>query len=161
MTIEPVEIKHIAVVVDLARAIWFEHYPGIISWSQIHYMLERGYTPAVIEAELASGVEWRLALDGSRPCAFASWERFGAVAKLHKLYVERAARGTGLGRQLVDIAAQDARRNGTREIVLAVNKRNYSSIRAYLGLGFSFRRAVRDEIGHGFAMDDYVMARDL
>jgi hypothetical protein len=25
---------------DLAREIWYDHYPAIISWSQIHYMLE-------------------------------------------------------------------------------------------------------------------------
>lgn len=139
--------------------IWFEHYPNIISWSQIHYMLERGYASRVIAAELARGVEWRLALDGGRSFGFASWERFGDVVKLHKLYVERAARGRGAGRQLVEVAMRDARRSGAREIVLAVNKRNYVSIRTYLSLSFSFQHAVRDEIGHGFVMDDYVMVR--
>ena len=159
MTIVPVETNDIAVVAELARSIWFEHYPSIISWSQIHYMLERGYASPVIEAELARGVEWRLACDGARPSGFASWERSGDVVKLHKLYVERAARGVGIGRQLVEVATQDARRSGAGAIVLAVNKRNYGSIRAYLGLGFSFQRAVRDDIGNGFVMDDYVMAR--
>ncbi len=157
VSIVPVETNDIPVVAELARAIWFEHYPSIISWSQIHYMLERGYAPRVIAAELARGVEWRLASDGGRSFGFASWERFGDVVKLHKLYVERVARGRGTGRQLVEVATQDARQAGVREIVLAVNKRNYGSIRAYLGLGFSFQRAVRDEIGHGFVMDDYVM----
>lgn len=153
----PVETNDIPVVAELARAIWFEHYPSIISWSQIHYMLERGYAPRAIAAELARGVEWRLALDGAQSLGFASLERFGDVVKLHKLYVERAARGRGIGRQLVEVAAQHARQAGVREIVLAVNKRNYNSIRAYLRLRFSFQRAVRDEIGHGFVMDDYVM----
>jgi len=159
VTIATIETNDFSMVAALARTIWFEHYPGIISWSQIHYMLERGYASNVIEAELARGVAWRLASDGERPFGFASWERFGDVVKLHKLYVERAARGRGAGRQLVEVAMQDARRSGAREIVLAVNKRNYVSIRAYLSLSFSFQRAVRDEIGHGFVMDDYVMVR--
>jgi diamine N-acetyltransferase len=157
VTIATIETNDIPAVAELARVIWFEHYPSIISWSQIHYMLERGYASSVIAAELARGVEWRLASDGGRSFGFASWERYGDVVKLHKLYVERAARGRGVGRQLVEVATLDARHSGAREMVLAVNKRNYASIRAYLGLGFSFQRAVCDEIGHGFVMDDYVM----
>jgi hypothetical protein len=53
VSIERVGVEHIRLVADLARSIWFEHDPAIISWSQIHYMLEAGYAPRVIAAEMA------------------------------------------------------------------------------------------------------------
>jgi len=146
---------------ELAREIWFDHYPGIISWSQIHYMLERGYAPAVIAAEMARGVEWRVATSDGSACAFAAWEAFGREAKLHKLYVRRALRVRGVGSALVDDLAREARDRGVERVYLAVNKRNRSAIRAYLGMGFAFRRAMRADIGHGFVMDDFEMAKPI
>jgi len=146
---------------DLACEIWFDHYPGIISRAQIHYMLERGYAPAAIATEIARGIEWRVAsVDGST-CGFAAWEAFGREAKLHKLYVRRALRVRGVGSRLVDDLGQEARRRGVERVYLAVNKRNRTAIRAYLGMGFAFRRAMRADIGHGFVMDDYEMAKPI
>jgi GNAT superfamily N-acetyltransferase len=161
VAVERAGVGDIALVADLARSIWFEHYPAIISWAQIHYMLERGYATDVIAGELERGVEWRIASVDRTPRGFAAWEAFGTAIKLHKLYVERAARGQGVGKRLVTAAAEAAQRIGVREICLAVNKRNHGAIRAYLALGFSFRRAVRADIGHGFVMDDYVMVRPV
>jgi GNAT superfamily N-acetyltransferase len=157
--IERVGVEHIRLVADLARSIWFEHYPAIISWSQIHYMLEAGYAAGVMTAELERGVQWRIARVDGVVRGFAAWEALGDRVKVHKLYVERAARGHGVGRHLVNAAADDARRLGANAIYLAVNKRNDIAIRAYLSLGFAFRRAMRADIGHGFVMDDYEMAR--
>ena len=49
--IQPVaSVDDIRIVQSLARTIWFDHYPGIISWAQVHYMLERGYRVAVAES---------------------------------------------------------------------------------------------------------------
>jgi GNAT superfamily N-acetyltransferase len=161
VSIERVGIGDIRMVVDLARSIWFEHYPAIISWSQIHYMLEAGYETSVIAAELERGVQWRTAWVDGVLRGFAAWEVLGNQVKVHKLYVERAARGHGVARHLVNAAADDARRLGANAIYLAVNKRNEIAIRAYLSLGFAFRRAMRADIGHGFAMDDYEMVRPV
>lgn len=159
--VESVARRDIPAVAELARAIWFEHYPAIISWSQIHYMLEAGYASDVIAAELERGVQWRTAcIDGS-PVGFTAWESVGGSVKVHKLYIERAARGRSVGARLVAAAADDARRLGANEIYLAVNKRNEVAIRAYLSMGFAFRRAMRADIGHGFVMDDYEMARPV
>jgi RimJ/RimL family protein N-acetyltransferase len=48
-----------------------------------------------------------------------------------------------------------------QRIYLTVNKRNTSSIEAYLRLGFSREGSQVADIGHGFVMDDYVMGRRL
>ena len=46
-------------------------------------------------------------------------------------------------------------------MILAVNKQNSRAIAAYLKNGFAVREAVRVEIGNGFVMDDFIMAKSL
>ncbi len=144
-------------VVALARRIWFEHYPGIISFAQIHYMLERGYTRDVITAEQHAGVSWYVAEWAGVPVGFVAFSPAGTDMKVHKVYVLREAKGKGVGRALMDVARLAARSVGRAGLVLTVNKNNLDSIRAYLAMGFSFTARVRADIGHGFVMDDYVM----
>lgn len=145
------------VVVALARRIWFEHYPGIISFAQIHYMLERSYTRSVIAAEQRAGVSWQVAEWDGAPVGFVAFGPAGADMKVHKVYVLRDAKGKGVGRALMDVAMLAARASGRSGMVLAVNKNNLDSIRAYLAMGYSFAARVCTSIGDGFVMDDYVM----
>jgi ribosomal protein S18 acetylase RimI-like enzyme len=42
-----------------------------------------------------------------------------------------------------------------------VNKQNAQAIAAYRKNGFEVREAVRVEIGNGFVMDDFIMAKSL
>jgi len=42
-----------------------------------------------------------------------------------------------------------------------VNKRNVRAIKAYQRNGFEIADSVVTDIGGGFVMDDYVMAKDL
>jgi ribosomal protein S18 acetylase RimI-like enzyme len=115
----------------------------------------------VIEAEMARGIEWRLAsVDGSA-CGFAAWETSNGEARLHKLYVRRSTRVCGVGRALVDDLAATVSGGGVASVYLSVNKRNRIAIRAYLKMGFAFRRAMRTDIGYGFVMDDFEMARPV
>lgn len=146
----------------LAGRIWAEHYPGIISWAQINYMLEGGYAPHVIRAELADGVHWVVARDRDQPCGFAAVRRTGpSSARLDKLYVDAGRRRLGVGRVLLlDAEAWCAERRLER-IDLTVNVDNLTAIRAYLRLGFAFEGRVTADIGYGFVMDDYVMGRPV
>ncbi len=151
---------------SLAEQIWSEHYPGIISWAQIHYMLERTYTPQLVASEIASGVRWLCAADDSGSCAFAAYaaQADGRV-RLDKLYVLRSHRGQGIARRLLDeliewCAGADVEKPVQR-IYLTVNQHNSGSIEAYRRMGFSVEGSQVADIGHGFVMDDYVMGRSL
>lgn len=150
----------------LAERIWSEHYPGIISWAQIHYMLERTYRPPLIAAEIAAGVRWLCAADDSGPCGFAAYavQADGRV-RLDKLYVQRSHRGQGIAKRLLAeliewCAGADIERPVQR-IYLTVNKHNSGSIEAYRRLGFSVEGSSVADIGHGFVMDDYIMGRPV
>lgn len=151
-------------VAALAREIWHAHYPGIISVTQIEYMLAQRYDPRVIRAELAQPDVWwyKLVLE-QRMVAYAALQlEVGGVAmKIDKLYVHPRAQRRGCGERLIAQAAAVARAQGCRELVLAVNRNNALAIAAYCKHGFTVRDAVVKDIGGGFVMDDYIMAKAI
>jgi ribosomal protein S18 acetylase RimI-like enzyme len=56
---------------------------------------------------------------------------------LEDLYVDESARGTGLGRALVNAACERARQRGCRRMELDVNEQNTAAIAFYESLGFT------------------------
>jgi GNAT superfamily N-acetyltransferase len=60
---------------------------------------------------------------------------------LEDLFVEDDARGSGLGRALVEGAIARARERGCRRVELDVNEANPAALALYEGLGFSARAA--------------------
>ena len=162
--ISPVRDEDIAPVCALAREIWLQHYPGIITVKQIEYMLAQRYSPEAIRMQLQAGEAWWDKLEaGGELCGFASYERGadGHSMKLDKLYVHQLARGNGYGAALVDHVAKAARRQGMDTLVLQVNKYNHGSVAAYLRVGFAVAKTVKVDIGNGFFMDDYVMEKEV
>jgi diamine N-acetyltransferase len=164
LQILPVGTEDVDAIAALAREIWQAHYPGIITQEQIDYMLAQRYSHAHLLAELADpGIEWWQAWRGARRIAFLSLIP-GAEAetrKLDKIYVHPDEQRQGVGKTLLEFAAERARSAGCLTLALAVNKRNQKAIAAYQKHGFAVREAVRVDIGHGFVMDDFIMARPL
>jgi RimJ/RimL family protein N-acetyltransferase len=50
---------------------------------------------------------------------------------------------------------------GIGKIALAVNKRNSNAIAAYEKWGFHIEQSVVKDIGNGFVMDDFIMAKEV
>jgi len=164
ITIAAATHADIPVVQRLAHVIWHRHYPGIISVEQIDYMLGRGYSDDALRRFLDdAGAGIALATFEGQPAGFAAWLRGDApgTAKLDKLYVLPERHGKGIGRALIAHVEREARADGADELVLNVNKHNRASIDAYRRCGFATREAVVVDIGGGFVMDDYVMAKRL
>jgi GNAT superfamily N-acetyltransferase len=148
----------------LAGVIWRAHYPGIIAHEQIDYMLEHGYALDMLAGFLdASDRGLLLAMVDGDIAGFAAWcvtER-PTEAKLDKLYVLQAQQRRGLGGRLIACVEDHARAAGADTLALNVNKHNVQAVRAYEKHGFAVRAAVVVDIGHGFVMDDYVMAKSI
>lgn len=162
--IEPAQVRHLPAIRDLAGVIWRAHYPGIIPPAQIDYMLGWMYALATLEAEMQTqGICYeRLLVDGELS-GFAAFgpTREPLTFKLHKLYLHPSAHGRGLGSQLLQHCERRAREQGACRLVLAVNKRNSKAIAAYQRNGFTTIDAVVCDIGGGFVMDDFIMAKNL
>jgi len=146
----------------LAREIWYDHYLGMITASQIEYMLSQRYEPALVRAELTrDDLWWDKLLAGGEMVAFSSYFLTGEPGemKLDKLYVRTACQRRGYGGMLIAHALRTACGRGCNRLTLAVNKNNRSAIDAYLKHGFHIASAVVKDIGGGFIMDDYIMEK--
>jgi ribosomal protein S18 acetylase RimI-like enzyme len=160
-TATPEDLPEIA---GLARVIWYEHYPGIITLDQIEYMLERGYATEVMRREIESeGIHYDLLRADGKPIGFISYGAYSddAEIKVHKLYILAAHHRKGYGRLLLQSAETFAKVQGITTLVLNVNKNNNGSIAAYLKIGFEIRESIFVDIGQGYDMDDFVLSKDL
>ena len=165
----PVEIlpateAHLPVLAALAGDIWRQHYPGIISREQIEYMLGQMYALDTLREQLRTqGIRFVRLLVAERFVGFASFgpQPEPGVMKLHKCYLLPEFHGQGLGSRLLQYCESECRRLGARRLLLAVNKHNVKAITAYQRNGFEVAASVITDFGHGFVMDDYLMAKEL
>ena len=159
--IEPAQREHLPEIAALAGVIWRACYPGIISPEQIEYMLRWMYSLEKLQAELDAGIRFdRLLCDGTL-VGFAAYGPEKSEMKLHKLYLHPDFHRRGLGTRLLLHVEEQSRKAGFNTLVLGVNKGNSQAIAAYKKNGFTIRGSVITEIGGGFVMDDFIMARVL
>ena len=144
----------------LAEVIWRESYAGVVSAEQMDFMLAWMYSAETIRRELAEGVCWEVVRRGDEAVGYLSIT-FGAdgVAKLNKLYLLPAHQGRGLGQQILARVQALATARDASEVRLQVNKANIRAQRAYERAGFVRIEEAVFDIGGGFVMDDYIMAR--
>ena len=163
-SISPLAAVDIVPLTALAREIWHQHYPGIITVKQIEYMLKQRYSPDTIRAEIESGAaRWVKLLVNGVLGGFASYEADDArrVVKFDKLYVHALYRGKGCGTALARHVERVAFALGCDQVYLRVNRNNFDSIAVYRRLEYAVVDKVKTDIGGGFYMDDYVMAKDV
>ena len=164
LQISPVTDADVEAIASLARIVWQDAYPGIITQAQIDFMLEQRYDTRRMLAELAMPEVWwdKTTLDGEL-AAFASslLTATPGEMKLDKIYVDPARQRLGIGGRLIAHVTQRALAQGCNTLILAVNKRNERAIGAYRKHGFVVREAVCVDIGNDFVMDDFIMATVL
>jgi RimJ/RimL family protein N-acetyltransferase len=163
ITFFPLHPDDIDTLLTLAHSIWHAHYPGIISVEQIDYMLDRGYTRDIILDELEhQGIKWFIIRDRMTMIGFISVGPYGdGIMKLHKLYLLPEYHGNSIGTRALAMIEQVAKLNSAAKLVLNVNRYNQKAIRAYQRAGWHVEDEVIVDIGSGYVMNDYVMAKQL
>jgi len=170
VTLTPVAEPDVPVLRHLAGTIWRHHYAGIISAAQVDFMLAGRFSDEALQGQLRAADRWlELLRVGGQPVGYCGFELAGmdgdehsqAALKLGQLYVVASHRGMGLGRFMLGHVEGRARELGRRTLWLQVNKKNTGSIGFYRAAGFEVVREAVFEIGGGFVMDDYVMAKRM
>lgn len=161
MKLERVEHpEQIAAVAALAREIWTAHYTPLIGAAQVEYMLEKFQSEEAIARQIAAeSYEYYLAPGAGYLALVPDREKNRVL--LSKIYVRADRRGAGLGRALAAFAEERAAELGGRELWLTVNKHNAGSIAFYERMGFRKTDPVVTDIGGGFVMDDWRMAKTV
>ena len=148
-------------VKDLAYKIWPEAYGEILSAEQISYMLDKIYDLRVLEQQLSDGYLFALATDQERAIGFASWSRLDVKKfKLHKIYLLPSEQGHGYGRQLLRFVIHEITEPEGKSLILNVNRQNPAK-HFYEKEGFTVIDEQDIDIGGGYFMNDYIMARAL
>ena len=143
----------------LAEAIWREHYTPILGPEQVAYMVANYQSYEAIGERISQGERYWLMLEVDKPVGYCAFSLEEDALFLSKLYVAAPYRGRGLAAQALRELERVAREAGLKRIYLHVNRGNGASIAAYRALGFAVEREIDTDIGQGFAMNDYIMAK--
>lgn len=150
------DIADAALIENLARTIWHDYYPSIISIEQIDYMLKKMYSKESLMEQMTKKKDmFYLVLVNHEPEGFISITNSEDKNYfLNKFYLiqNSAAKGKGTRafKQMLSILQPN-------KITLTVNRQNYKSINFYFKNGFVIERVADFDIGNGYVMNDFVM----
>lgn len=162
LSFRPAASGDAALIRRLAERIWRDSYAAMLSAAQIDYMLAWMYDPATLAAEMEAGVIWELAAFDATPIGYLSLTIHDrGMAELNKLYLLPLHQGQGLGQAMLGRVQAIGRARRCTTLRLRVNKTNERALRAYRRAGFHIVDALVADIGGGFVMDDYVLARPI
>ena len=168
VALSPVTEPDFPVLRQLADTIWRQHYMGIITVGQIDYMLAGRCSDEALREHVQAADKWlKLLRVSGMPVGYCGFELVSmdgndarqAAMKLGQLYVLESHRGMGLGRFMLGHVEGQARALDRHSLWLQVNKRNTEAVGFYRSAGFAVVREAVFEIGGGFVMDDYLMAK--
>lgn len=166
----------IRAMADLASEIWHEYWPIVLAEEQIDYMVDTMQSFAPIEREIREeGYLYWFVTDEAGACVGYLSVRpetaDGEVARdvepgagrlfVSKVYLRKEERGKHYASRMLDFCEELCRTNGLGSMYLHVNKHNEMGIRAYKGRGWHVAEETVGDIGRGFVMDDYIMAKDV
>ena len=141
---------------DTASQIIKAYYDPILGTEQNDYMIEKFQSVKGINEQLRAGYLYYLVTD-PEPVGFFAYCFREEKLYLSKFYLAENARGKGYGRKIFEFLKEQALLAGYDKIFLNVNKHNDDTISLYKHLGFELLRLEKNDIGHGYYMDDYVL----
>jgi diamine N-acetyltransferase len=160
----------LAAVAALAQEIWREYYVPLIGAAQVEYMVTNFQSAAAMREQVARGDEYFMITREPTAGTPIGGELLGYLAIrvdareqslfISKLYLRRAARGSGSGRGALQFIEEIARARAVQLLWLTVNKRN-PAVHAYEKCGFAIAASICMDIGAGFVMDDFRMEKRL
>ncbi|RZJ71111.1 GNAT family N-acetyltransferase [Flavobacterium sp.] len=163
MTIKTAFPNEFNLIQSIAEATWPVTYAEILSQEQLDYMMQMMYSIEALNQNHEDGVQFILAEENGEYFGFSGFQHDYKDEKrthIHKIYVLPLAQGKNVGRQLMQFMEQKALEHGSQKVSLNVNRDNKAQ-HFYAKLGYEIAETVDIEIGNGYLMEDFVLAKNL
>jgi ribosomal protein S18 acetylase RimI-like enzyme len=148
----------------IAKEVWPIAYGAILSSAQLDYMMDMMYSVPSLQSQVNEMQHhFIIAKENDEALGFASFEFNYAgtnAVKIHKIYIYTRHQGRGIGKQLLDYIATEAKKIQQNKLSLNVN-RNNTALNFYQRLGFILVKEEDIAIGNGYLMEDYVMEKPI
>lgn len=150
----------IPLIRQLAGRIFPATYRSIISEEQIDFMMDWMYSEDSLRRQMAEGHTYLLGMEGDEVFGYVSVEQQGPdLFHLQKIYVLPDRQRQGRGRFLFESALSLVRTLHPTPCTLELNvNRTNPALGFYRQMGMHIDRQGDFDIGHGFQMNDYIMA---
>ena len=156
MQVREAQHSEIPIIHALARKIWMDHYPSIISMEQIEYMLEKMYSENALKQQLTNGHRFFILGEGKTDLGYLSFSQTeDGNYFLHKFYIDTQHHRKGLGHYFFDTVFNAF--PNLKSIRLTVNRTNLKAINFYFKKGFTIEEVKDFDIGNNYFMNDFVM----
>ena len=149
----------------MAEVVFRQTYKEILSPEQMDYMMEWMYSESSLLRQMTEEGQTFLIEDGN---GYVSFHPDGVSSDgirlyhLEKLYVMPGSQKSGLGRRLFNMVVDCVRGESSSPARIELNvNRNNGAVTFYEHLGMYKSRSGDFPIGHGYFMNDYIMALDL
>jgi ribosomal protein S18 acetylase RimI-like enzyme len=160
--LEVTDKAQIEKLAGIAKQIWFEYFPGVVTVEQVDYMIEKYQSVnAITQQILNDGYQYFLLLGDGEVLGYIGFKGEADKLFLSKLYLKKESRGKEYFSQMLSFVEKIARERNLKGLYLTVNKHNDNSIGVYCKKGFSVIKEQITDIGNGFIMDDYVMEKSF
>jgi GNAT superfamily N-acetyltransferase len=165
LKITKVSVESIPKIKRLSDEIWKQVYPSIVPMAQIEFLLSTWYSADALAEQIeVSGHQFILVEWNDEAVGYASYSMKQANHpkrfRVHKLYLQPAMHGNGIGRAMLKYIAAESMPLGCLELELNVHKRN-PAVGFYQHVGFVIEQDIVTIIEHGHVLDDYIMTLDL
>nr|AGS50328.1 hypothetical protein [uncultured bacterium Ele16D6] len=158
-------VEDIPMIRSMAEVVFMQTYATINPPEQMEFMMDWMYSEESLRRQMTTDGNVFLVVDGK---AYASFRHEGMTEDgrdlfhLEKLYIMPEKQKTGLGKRMFDAVVEEIKKTaeGPVRIELNVNRHN-PAVTFYEHIGMHKDRQGDFDIGHGYYMNDYIMAIDL
>lgn len=177
--------QQIEQLAQLADEIWHEYWPDLIGKDQTDYMVDSFQSVEALSDDINHHDYFYYIVKDENDCVvgytgsvceyFADDPTNASQTKystkignqfinrlfISKIYLRKEERGKHYASDIIRFWNEFSKDHNLEGMYLTVNKGNDLGIRAYRGHNFETIDAVESDIGNGFIMDDYIMARPV